>query len=236
MARISAYSKDKYPELGDKVIGTEGSSLDTLNYSLRLIGELFNTSNTIGVADQSIYYFQSDISLSRDNGTLSFEAGGGVGTAFGDITTIMMSKYSSGSKNVANHSLLFIGKDIILAEVGDINNFGTFRVSSIAEHPVETGFYNVTLIPDTYNGALHIDKYYILSEFTKPGEASDKNYIHVQNTGANPWLVEHNLNKFPSVTMVLSTGQSGYGDVNYVDENNLTITFAGDETGKAYIN
>ena len=36
--------------------------------------------------------------------------------------------------------------------------------------------------------------------------------------------------------MVLSTGQKGYGDVIYIDENNLTITFASAESGKAYIN
>ena len=48
--------------------------------------------------------------------------------------------------------------------------------------------------------------------------------------------VQHNLDKFPSCTMVLSTGQQGYGDVTFIDENNLTITFAGAESGKAYIN
>jgi len=50
------------------------------------------------------------------------------------------------------------------------------------------------------------------------------------------WTVQHNLDKFPSCTMVLSTGQQGYGDVNFIDENNLTITFSGAVSGKAYIN
>lgn len=236
MARISAYNKDKYPELSDKVIGTEGSSLETLNYSLRLIGELFNTSNTIGVADQSVYAFQSDISQGRENGTISFEAGLGVGTPFSSISTIMMSKYSSGNKNVAAHSLLFIGKDIILAEVGDINNFGTFKVVSIVEHPTEPDFYNVNLTSDVSNGALGLDKHYIFSEFVKPGEAEDKTYVHVQNVAAAEWSIQHNLSKYPSVTMVTPSGQVGYGDVTYINENNLTITFASDETGKAYIN
>jgi len=36
--------------------------------------------------------------------------------------------------------------------------------------------------------------------------------------------------------MVLSTGQVGIADVAYIDENNLTITFSGDESGKAYLN
>lgn len=65
---------------------------------------------------------------------------------------------------------------------------------------------------------------------------SDKTFIFTQSLAANPWIINHNLNKFPSVTMVLSTGQVGMADVNYIDANNLTITFSGDESGKAYMN
>ena len=63
----------------------------------------------------------------------------------------------------------------------------------------------------------------------------DKNFVFSQGTPAATWTVQHDLNKFPSCTMVLSTGQ-GYGDVTFIDENNLTITFAGATSGKAYIN
>ena len=67
-------------------------------------------------------------------------------------------------------------------------------------------------------------------------DMGDKNYVHPQEQASAIWTVRHNLNKFPSCTMVLSTGQQGYGDVTFIDENNLTITFAGAESGKAYIN
>ena len=67
-------------------------------------------------------------------------------------------------------------------------------------------------------------------------DMGDKNYVHNQPVASITWTVQHNLDKFPSCTMVLSTGQQGYGDVTFIDENNLTITFAAAETGKAYIN
>jgi hypothetical protein len=67
-------------------------------------------------------------------------------------------------------------------------------------------------------------------------DMGDKNYVHNQPVASVTWTVQHNLDKFPSCTMVLSTGQQGYGDVTFIDENNLTITFAGAESGKAYIN
>lgn len=65
---------------------------------------------------------------------------------------------------------------------------------------------------------------------------SDKAFVFTQATPANPWVINHNLDKFPSVTMTLSTGQTGIADVTYIDRNNLTITFSGDESGKAYMN
>ena len=64
----------------------------------------------------------------------------------------------------------------------------------------------------------------------------DKQYTHNQGSASATWNVAHNLNKFPSATVVLSTGQKGYGDITYVDANNLTISFAAAESGKAYIN
>jgi hypothetical protein len=67
-------------------------------------------------------------------------------------------------------------------------------------------------------------------------DMGDKNYVHDQPVASITWTVQHNLDKFPSCTMVLSTGQQGYGDVNFIDENNLTITFSGAVSGKAYIN
>ena len=65
---------------------------------------------------------------------------------------------------------------------------------------------------------------------------ANETYTFVQAGASATWTVQHNLDKFPSVTMTLSTGQKGYGDVVYIDENNLTITFASAESGKAYMN
>ena len=134
MARISTYGIDAKPELSDKVIGTDtapGADLRTKNYSLGEIIDLFNQSNELGVADQSIFLFQNDISLGRESGTISFAAGGGVGTLFSDITQVLISKTAPGNKSVAQYLPLFIGKDIILAEAGNINEFGTYKVASI---------------------------------------------------------------------------------------------------------
>ena len=239
MARISTYGVDAKPELSDKVIGTDtaaGADLRTKNYSLREIIDLFNQSNSLGVADQSLFLYQSDISQGRDAGTISFVAGGGVGTPFSTITQVLISKTAPGNKSVAQYLPLFAGKDIILAESGNINNFGTYKVASITTDIAEPNFFLVTLENYTSNGVISLDGYYIFSEFVDANSAGDKNFVFNQAVASATWTVQHNLNKFPSCTMVLSTGQQGYGDVTFIDENNLTITFASAESGKAYIN
>jgi hypothetical protein len=239
MARLSTYGVDAKPELGDKVIGTDtsaGANLLTKNYSLQEIVDLFNHGNSLAVADQVVFLFQDDISKGRKPGTLSFAAGGGVGTAFSSITSILLSKTAGGNKNIIQYLQLFLNKGIILAQSGNINNFGQYVVTSIVDYPADDNFYQVSLAVASSNGILAVNGNYIFSEFTNPDSKADKNFVFSQAGAAATWNVQHNLQKFPSCTMVLSTGQQGYGDVTFIDENNLTITFAGATSGKAYIN
>ena len=64
----------------------------------------------------------------------------------------------------------------------------------------------------------------------------DKNYIHLQNTPSSVWTITHNLNKRPSVTVVDSAEEIVYGEVEYNGDNQVTLTFAGAFSGKAYFN
>lgn len=60
-------------------------------------------------------------------------------------------------------------------------------------------------------------------------------YVHNQGVPASVWNIAHNLGFFPNVTVVDSAGSKVIGDVDYVDINNLTITFSAGFSGKAYI-
>ena len=64
----------------------------------------------------------------------------------------------------------------------------------------------------------------------------DKNYIYTQLVASNQWNINHKLNKYPSVTVVDSGGNTVTGDVTYIDTNNVTINFSAEFTGKAYFN
>ena len=69
--------------------------------------------------------------------------------------------------------------------------------------------------------------------------STDKHYAFTDHTQANPstiWTINHGLNKFPSVTVVDSAGTQVLGDVQHIDNDNLTITFVNQFSGKAYLN
>ena len=69
----------------------------------------------------------------------------------------------------------------------------------------------------------------------------DITYTHNQSSTSDTWTITHNLNRFPSVTVVDSTNTIVIGTVVYNSVNQLTITFfqAGSAlafSGKAYLN
>lgn len=64
----------------------------------------------------------------------------------------------------------------------------------------------------------------------------DKNYVHTQSTPAASWTVSHNLGKRPAVVVVDSAEDVVYGDIQYINDNTVTLTFSGAFSGKAYFN
>ncbi len=64
----------------------------------------------------------------------------------------------------------------------------------------------------------------------------DKNFYFFQLTPIKVWEINHYLNKFPSVTIFDSSGAVVMGDINYINLNSITITFADAFSGKATLN
>ena len=240
MARISTYALDAKPELGDKVLGTDtsaGEGLVTKNYSLREMVEMFNQKNAIAVAGQSIFRFQyDDLTIStyeREPGTISFQDGLGVGTQFSAIGQLYISIKNSGNKRILELLQTMVKSRIILCQSDDVNNFGVYFLDSLVQDGI-SDFYIATLAPDPemVNGALQKDKHYIISEYFK-GDAFE---IHDQTQLSDVWVVSHSLDKKPSVTVVDAGDTKIVGDIEYIDNNNLTIKLNTPHIGKAYLN
>lgn len=73
-------------------------------------------------------------------------------------------------------------------------------------------------------------------EYTNLGGAATSSYIHTQMVAATIWTVEHNLGKYPSVTVVDSGNTVVVGEVRYIDTITVVLTFTSSFSGKAYLN
>lgn len=60
-------------------------------------------------------------------------------------------------------------------------------------------------------------------------------FIHQQPVPSKVWEIQHGLNKFPLVVAFNDKGKEMFGEVEYVNEAKLTITFPHDVIGEAYI-
>lgn len=228
MARISTYQRDTVVTKNDKVIGTDSSGAITKNFKLEDIAGFFSSTNAVGIATQFNFKF---VTSSRGAQTISFDPLA-PGDTFDNVTSFVLSKFDANNNNVSEYLKTYASKQIVIVRLDDYSNFGLFDVVSVVDHPSLSDYLTVTVTNRTNQGSFIADKYYGLAIFAE----GDKHYTHNQSVASATWSVAHNLNKFPSVSVVLSTGQKGYGDVTYTDANNLTVSFAGLESGKAYIN
>ena len=66
--------------------------------------------------------------------------------------------------------------------------------------------------------------------------SKESTFIHTQATASAEWTIQHNLDKYPSVTVVDSAGSVVIGDCQYTSKNTVVLTFNGGFSGKAYLN
>ena len=228
MARISSYPRDREVQDQDAWIGTESSNRVTRNFTAQAVADYLNIKGKISISGQMVFKF-SDVP------TLEGEFTGPVdGSALTAITTMQISGIDSSGQNTVAFMQYLVNNDVLISEQNNIDEFGHFKITGYTA--LGNNLYTLDLTNIGGNGNLDLNKYYDFATFTISSGVGDKNFVFNQAVASATWTVQHNLNKFPSCTMVLSTGQQGYGDVTFIDENNLTITFAGAESGKAYIN
>ena len=67
-----------------------------------------------------------------------------------------------------------------------------------------------------------------------PGDAFTA--VFAQSSPTTVWLLEHNLGRFPAISLVDTANDQIIGDVSYLDANVARVTFAAPTSGKAYLN
>lgn len=239
MARISIYEIDNNVTFDDKWIGTDAVGGVTKNFTPVGIASWINAANAVGIVGQMNFKFQADIAQGRSDGTISLDGGSGSSVAFNSLTTIKVNKYNVGNTLINSFLQVMLNEYVLLCKIDNINLFGIYKVTSIVQDQDEPDFYDLALTHVTSNGSLEEDQIYgLISWPYNAAESSlaDKNYVHNQITTSATWSITHNLNKYPSVSVVDSGKNWVIGDVQYINENQLTVTFNAAFSGKAYLN
>ena len=229
MARINTYSQDNNVTKNDKVIGSDSGG-ETRNYKLEDIAGFLNTSSLINVNGQLVYKFKEGTKPNAGEFNITT---GGTGT-FASQTSFRFSHINTNDQNIQQYLEYFADLHIMITQADNQNNFGQYAISSITDSGSDYSTFAVSFREG--NGSLIADKYYSMS-FSPKGQ-SDKNYVSPNlNFSADvAQTITHNLNKFPSVTVVDSGGSHIVGDIQHINENSFTITFTASFQAKVYAN
>ena len=225
MARIGSYNIDADVSKNDLLIGTDSSS-GTKNFKIQSIANFLNNSSLISVNGQVIYEYSTEFGP----GIFDVVAGG---PALSTVTQLKFHHLNSNQDDIAQYLNYFNGLFVMLTQTDDQNSFAQYSATVSSNIANQTDFY---LAFREGNGSLIPGKYYALSY--SPKGQTDKNFVsnNINFSTGVEITIDHNLNKFPSVTTVDSAGSQVVGDIQHVDLNSFKITFKASFQGKIYAN
>ena len=227
MARISSYPYDITVQDTDAWVGSDSVNRSTKQYTAEAVAKYLNIKGKISISAQMVFKY-----VAANPGAGDF-SGPADGSAMTSITTMQLSTSDVSGQDVVAFMNYLVGNNILISEQNNISTFGHFLITS---YTVSTaGFYTLNLTSLGGNGNLADLLYYDFAVFTLPSQGVPT-FIFTQPTPSIEWTVQHNLGKFPSVSVVNNNNILMYGKTTYVDTNNLIINFSAGFSGKAYLN
>jgi hypothetical protein len=227
MARINQYPLDGSIDKTDLLIGSDNGGT-TKNYQVSDIGKAISKFNMAG-QPQICYRYNKGNNLT---GNLSIAGQTNATKAFTSITTVIVSKFAFGDTNTSENILLnMVGQEVTITDIDNPNNFGAYTLDSATVLSSDNNFYTLALFNTGGAGNIVYEQFYVMT--SKKGDLS---FVHEQTNPSNTWVVNHNLGKKPSVTIVTTTDTTVIGEITYNNENKLTINLSSANSGKAYLN
>jgi len=235
MARISTYPIDTDVVGTDILVGTDfssGRARATKNFTVDSLSNY--VKERVAVAGQMRYEYTAIVEGSL--GTFSLPGGGVDNKSFSTVTSLVIAVQDKTPQNVIKFLEYIVGSDIYIGKQDDISIFGHYKVTAYAIRPGKANFYDLTLTFLGGNGSMQISSLYEIINFVKAGAVGDLNFTFNQAVASATWNVTHNLDKNPSVSIVDTSDQEVFAQVDYINTNSLTITFSSAQAGKAYMN
>ena len=209
MARINQYPLDGSIDKTDLLIGSDNGGT-TKNYQVSDIGKAISKFNMAG-QPQICYRYNKGNNLT---GNLSIAGQTNATKAFTSITTVIVSKFAFGDTNTSENILLnMVGQEVTITDIDNPNNFGAYTLDSATVLSSDNNFYTLALFNTGGAGNIVYEQFYVMT--SKKGDLS---FVHEQTNPSNTWVVNHNLGKKPSVTIVTTTDTTVIGEITYNNE------------------
>ena len=226
MARISSYPRDLEVVDNDAWVGTEASNRLTRNFTAAAVAKYLNIKGKISISAQMVFKFSA-------GATNDGEFTGPVdGSNIAAITTMQISDVDNSGQNIVQFMDYLVGNNILISEQSAISEFGHFTIDSYTING-KTATLNLTNLFG--NGVLEINKFYDFAVFTLSSQGVPT-FVFEQGAPATTWNIQHNLGKFPSVSVINNNNVVINGEVTYIDNNNVQLNFSAGFSGKAYLN
>ena len=74
-----------------------------------------------------------------------------------------------------------------------------------------------------------------LKHFKEQCDAHYGTFTYEQQRALRTWTIVHNMNRKPTVLVLGYSGDELIGDVTYIDNNTISISFSGESCGYAYL-
>jgi hypothetical protein len=233
MSIIYSYKKQKTLNAGDMLVGTSVEKVGgkqknlTRNFTLQQVADFLNIKGKISISGQMTFKFTNNlIPLGGEFSGPAFDSD------IVNITTVQISSVDVSSQNTTAFMQYLVGTDILISEQNNISAFGHFNVVSYTQ---DGTVYTLNLANIGGNGIIEEDKYYDFATFVISTYVP-ATFVFDQVVPSTTWNINHDLKRFPSITVIDTANTVVVGEYEYIDDSNVTLKFLAGFAGKAYLN
>ena len=132
-------------------------------------------------------------------------------------------------------TVILIKGDVGLANVDNTSDIDK-PVSTAQQTALDGKVDDAQVLTNVPVGALFTDTVYTLPATLPAAMIVNSHFVYSQILASQEWIVDHTLGKYPSVSVVDSSGNLVIGDIHYISDTQLILTFNSEFSGKAYLN
>ncbi len=231
MPIISSYKINNTPEESDILIGTDVSNRQTKNFDIASLS-VTSINNFLKRTNWQFVTLDPDPEP-RPEGSISFEDYGGKATPWSDISSLYINvKMPLTSPVALPYIQRLIGYDIVIQDVRSLGRYGVYKLNSLTL--VGSDVYNMDLTYILGSSTIQSLQYYSIQIDEVQG--FDSHFEFTQGVPSISWDITHNLNKFPSISVVDTANTTVIGSYEYINKNRVILSFSTPFAGKAFLN